>query len=431
MGVGEVRRNSRLAVFLDRDGVINRSTVRDGKPYPPGSIEEMEILPGVSEALQRLRAAGFLLIGATNQPDVARGAQRRQVVEAIHEDLLRRLPLDEIFVCYHDSGDNCQCRKPLPGLLLEAAEKYSIDLGASFMVGDRWRDVEAGWNAGCKTVFIDYGYAEKAPANPPDLTVGSLLEAVDWILLKKEQLGQEKSMNGLSKLKVKLFSDGADKGGMLEMYQKPYIQGFTTNPTLMRKAGITDYENFAHDILQSIPDRPISFEVFSDEFDEMKEQALKIAAWGKNVYVKIPIMNTRGASSVALVRDLAKSGVKVNVTAMMTLDQVRETVDALAGGPPAYVSVFAGRIADSSRDPVPLMTEAVALCGAAPNVELIWASPRELLNIFQADEIGCHVITVTNDILKKLDLVGKDLEEFSLDTVKMFRNDALASGYRL
>ncbi|HAA04261.1 MAG TPA: transaldolase [Syntrophobacteraceae bacterium] len=238
-------------------------------------------------------------------------------------------------------------------------------------------------------------------------------------------------MNGLDGLKIKIFADGADKEGMLEMYKKPYIKGFTTNPTLMRKAGVTDYEAFSRDILQAIPDRPMSLEVFSDEFEEMEQQARKIASWGENVYVKIPVMNTKGKYSQDLVRSLAKAGVKVNVTAMMTLKQVKDMVDVLVGGPPAYVSVFAGRIADSARDPVPLMAEAVKLCAAAPNVELIWASPRELLNIFQADEIGCHVITVTNDILKKLSTVGKDLEEFSLDTVKMFRNDALASGYRL
>jgi len=238
-------------------------------------------------------------------------------------------------------------------------------------------------------------------------------------------------MNGLDGLKIKIFADGADKEGMLEMYKKPYIKGFTTNPTLMRKAGVTDYEAFSRDIVQAIPDRPMSLEVFSDEFEEMEQQARKIASWGENVYVKIPVMNTKGKYSQDLVRSLAKAGVKVNVTAMMTLKQVKDMVDVLVGGPPAYVSVFAGRIADSARDPVPLMAEAVKLCAAAPNVELIWASPRELLNIFQADEIGCHVITVTNDILKKLSTVGKDLEEFSLDTVKMFRNDALASGYRL
>ncbi|MGA3114630.1 MAG: transaldolase [Syntrophobacteraceae bacterium] len=238
-------------------------------------------------------------------------------------------------------------------------------------------------------------------------------------------------MKPVSEMKVKIFADGADKSGMLEMYAKPYIQGFTTNPTLMRKAGITDYESFARDVLEAIPDRPISFEVFSDDLDEMRRQAKKIANWGENVYVKIPVMNTRGEHSLGVVHDLAKGGVKVNVTAMMTLGQVRDMIEALAGGPPAYVSLFAGRVADSGRDPVPLMAAAVELCGLAPNVELIWASPRELLNIFQADEIGCHIITVTNDILRKLTLVGKDLEEFSLDTVKMFRNDAVSSGYSL
>ncbi|MBF0552668.1 MAG: transaldolase [Deltaproteobacteria bacterium] len=238
-------------------------------------------------------------------------------------------------------------------------------------------------------------------------------------------------MKKVSELKIKLFADGADKAGMLEMYPKPYIKGFTTNPTLMKKAGVSDYEAFASDILKSIPDRPISFEVFSDDFEEMERQAKQIAGWGDNVYVKIPVMNTETRSSVDLVRRLAEAGVKVNVTALMTLGQVRDMSNALAGGPPAYISVFAGRIADSGRDPVPLMAAAVEMIAVNPNIELIWASPRELLNVFQADEIGCQVITVTNDILKKLDLVGKDLYEFSLDTVQMFRNDAVSAGYNL
>jgi len=239
-------------------------------------------------------------------------------------------------------------------------------------------------------------------------------------------------MENLSKLKVKIFADGADKSGMLEMYEKPYIKGLTTNPTLMRKAGISDYEAFARDVLQAIPDRPISFEVLSDDFEEMESQALKIARWGDNVYVKIPVTNTKGESSVKVVRNLAEAGVKVNVTAMTTLSQVQEmSGEALSDGPPSYLSVFAGRIADTGRDPVLTMTDAVEICSIYPNIELIWASPRELLNIFQADAIGCHIITVTNDILKKLSLVGKDLSEFSLDTVKMFFNDALEAGYSL
>lgn len=232
-------------------------------------------------------------------------------------------------------------------------------------------------------------------------------------------------------LKVKIFADGADKAGMLDMYGKSFIKGFTTNPTLMRKAGIRDYRSFAQEILQAIPDRPISFEVFSDDFYEMDRQAREIASWGEHVYVKIPVINTKAESSRNLVGNLAKAGVKLNVTAMMTLEQVKDMAGVLAGGPPAYISVFAGRVADSGRDPVPLMAEAVRMISSHPNIELIWASPRELLNIFQADDVGCQVITVTNDILKKLSLVGKDLTDFSLDTVKMFRDDAVNAGYRL
>jgi transaldolase len=238
-------------------------------------------------------------------------------------------------------------------------------------------------------------------------------------------------VNTIERLQVKIFADGADKAGMLEMYGKPYIKGLTTNPTLMRKAGIGDYRAFARDILQSIPDKPISFEVFSDEFEEMERQALDIASWGDNVYVKIPITNTRREPSYGLIRSLVERRVKVNVTAIMTLAQVRDTVAALDPRVPSYVSVFAGRIADTGRDPVPLMAAAVEILKLKPAAELIWASPRELLNIFQADAIGCQVITVTNDILKKLALVGTDLDDYSLDTVKMFRNDAVGAGFKL
>jgi len=238
-------------------------------------------------------------------------------------------------------------------------------------------------------------------------------------------------MKNVRNLKVKIFADGADKNGILEMYAKPFIKGFTTNPTLMRRAGIKDYRGFALDILKAIPDRPISFEVFSDEFSEMERQANEISNWGKNVYVKIPITNTRGKPSYDLIRRLTLGGVKVNVTAVLPLYQVRDLFQCLTGGAPAYISVFAGRIADTGRDPIPIMAAAVELLRDLPNTELIWASPRELLNIFQADEIGCHIITVTNDILKKFVLVGKDLSDYSLDTVKMFYYDAQQADYRL
>ena len=238
-------------------------------------------------------------------------------------------------------------------------------------------------------------------------------------------------MTLIDKLNVKIFADGADKAGMLEMYAKPFIKGFTTNPTLMRKAGIADYKAFAREILQAIPDRPISFEVFSDEFPEMERQAMEIAGWGDNVYVKIPVTNTKRHSSYELVRKLTKNGVKVNVTALMALEQVRDVATVLDAETPSYVSVFAGRVADTGRDPVPLMAAAVELLKTRPKAELIWASPRELLNIFQADTIGCHIITVTNDTLKKLALVGRDLHDYSLDTVKMFYEDAKGAGFEL
>ena len=238
-------------------------------------------------------------------------------------------------------------------------------------------------------------------------------------------------MKTIDELQVKIFADGADMDGILELYSNPIIQGFTTNPTLMRMSGISDYEKFSRQLLEKISDRPISLEVFSDEFDEMERQALKISGWGDNVYVKIPVTNTRRESSVDLVRNLADKGVKLNVTALMPLDQVKAVSAALKNNVPSYISVFAGRIADTGRDPMPLMKEAVQIMSPYNNQELIWASPRELLNIFHADEVGCHVITVTHDVLKKLTLLGKDLDEYSLDTVKMFRSDAIKAGYKL
>ena len=235
----------------------------------------------------------------------------------------------------------------------------------------------------------------------------------------------------VSNLKTKIFADGADLAGMLEMARKPHISGLTTNPTLMRKAGITDYRVFAKDVLNAIRDKPISFEVFSDDFAEMERQANEIASWGANVYVKIPVTNCQRESAAPLIRRLAKARVKLNVTALLTLEQVRAVSSSLEDHAPSCVSVFAGRIADTGRDPVPLMAEAVSILKKYPTQQLIWASPRELLNIFQADSIGCQIITVTHDVLKKLELVGKDLSDYSLETVKMFHCDAGAAGYKI
>ena len=231
--------------------------------------------------------------------------------------------------------------------------------------------------------------------------------------------------------RVKVFADGADRQGILDLYANPVIKGFTTNPTLMRAAGIADYEYFARDILEVVPDRPISFEVFADDAVEMERQALKIASWGENVYVKIPVTNTQGESTVKLIEHLASDGVKLNVTALMTVAQVEQVARPLVDGPAAYISVFAGRIADTGRDPIPIMRGALEAMQIVPNCELIWASPRELLNVVQADEIGCHVITVTHDLLKKLPILGKDLDLYSLETVQMFHRDAQAAAYEL
>ena len=238
-------------------------------------------------------------------------------------------------------------------------------------------------------------------------------------------------MTNSNDLKVKLFADGADLTGIREMAANPMIKGFTTNPTLMRKAGVADYKSFALQVLGVVRDLPISFEVFDDDFAEMEKQALEIASWGKNVNVKIPVTNTRGEFCGPLAERLSRGGVQLNVTAVMTVDQVKRVADRLSPDTPAIVSVFAGRIADTGRDPVPIMAESVIVLKSRPKAELIWASPRELLNIFQADAIGCHIITATNDILKKLSLVGKDLDRYSLETVEMFYKDAKAAGYRI
>jgi len=236
----------------------------------------------------------------------------------------------------------------------------------------------------------------------------------------------------LEKLPIKIFADGADLEGIIDLYRKPFIKGLTTNPTLMRKVGISDYEKFARSVLENVPDKPISFEVFSDEFDEMRRQALKISKWQENVYVKIPITNTRGDSAISLIRDLAGEGVRLNITAILTRDQVGAVAGALNPDAPAVVSVFAGRIADSGVDPVPMMKESSKTISGLPAAELLWASVREVLNIFQAADCGCHIVTVPHDILAKVvKLGGMDLGELSLDTVRMFYADAMAAGFRL
>jgi len=238
-------------------------------------------------------------------------------------------------------------------------------------------------------------------------------------------------MSDFNDLKIKIFADGADKNGMVEMYNKPFIKGLTTNPTLMRKAGVTDYTIFCKEIISLLPNKPLSFEVFSDDFNEMKKQALEISSWGVNVYVKIPITNTKGEYCYGLVESLVKKNVKVNVTAIMTVEQVKDISNVLDSSVSSYVSIFAGRIADTGRDPVPIIAKSVDILRVNSASEVIWASSRELLNIFQADQVGCHIITITSEILNKLHMVGYDLNQYSLDTVKMFYTDAVKAGFRL
>jgi transaldolase len=415
------------AVFLDRDGVLNRAVIRNGRPFPPAAADELEIVADARMSLRRLREAGFRVVVVTNQPDVARGTQSIERVEAIHAVLASSLPIDEFRVCYHDDIDACRCRKPSPGMLLEAAALSDLSLEQSFLVGDRWRDIEAGRRAGCRTVLVGDGYQEDVKM-APNARVASLTQAVDWILTASEA---DAVAPRVASLKVKIFADGADLQSIVEMAGHQYIRGFTTNPTLMRKAGVRDYEAFARDVVRAVPDRPISFEVLSDSFSEMERQARKIAAWGHNVNVKIPVTNSCGEPAYDLIQKLSGDGVKVNVTAVFTLEQVRMLMDCLADRAPAFISLFAGRIADTGHDPTPVVASAVDLLKPAKNIELIWASPRELLNLFQADAAGCQIITMTVDLLKKLPLVDRAHALCSLDTVQMFYRDAQQAGFRL
>jgi len=422
---------TRPAVFLDRDGVLTDVYVNGGAPSPAVTHDEVLLLPGVREACTRLREAGWLLIGVTNQPDVARGTIDMAHVEAVNERVSEVLHLDDFYVCPHDDSDACSCRKPLPGMLLEAAERWSVDLSASVMVGDRWRDVEAGNAAGCATVFIDRGYGERRPESA-DAVAADLLAAVPHILtLRGSRERTWRRVHDLSELGVRIFADGADREGIVALARDPLIKGFTTNPTLMKAAGVSDYEAFARDVLAAITHHPIAFEVFADDFDEMERQALRIASWGDNVYVKIPVTDTAGKATDRVLSRLAERGIKLNVTALMTPEQVRRVSSRIGGGAPSFVSVFAGRIADTGRDPVPLMVESLEIMAPYPNLQLIWASPREVLNILQADAIGCHIITVTHDLLRKVTSLGKDLTQFSLETVQMFHRDAAAAGFTL
>jgi transaldolase len=420
--------NTKRAVFLDRDGVLVVPEMRDGRSYAPRSIEAFRIYPKAAEALVRLKAAGYLLIVVTNQPDIGNGLVSVDVVNEMHRLLAQALPIDRIEMCPHSQSEACNCRKPKPGMLIDAAAHCEIDLAGSVMVGDRPSDLEAGRAAGCRTIFMDLDCEREEPV-AADYAVRSLAEAADVIL--KSMPNSPAEARTVDGLKVKIFADGADLDGILEMAKLSYIKGFTTNPTLMRKAGVTNYEAFARGLLERITQHPVSFEVFADDFPGMIAQARAIASWGKNVNVKVPVMNTRGEFTGPVLRTLAAEGVELNVTAIMTPAQVMAVAAALDYGVPAIVSVFAGRVADTGIDPVAHMRACKDILAVQPRAELLWASPRELLNIFQADDIGCDIITCTNDMIAKLGLVGKDLLDYSRETVQMFYRDAAASSFSI
>jgi transaldolase len=421
---------TRRAVFLDRDGVLVVPEMRNGRSYAPRSVAAFSIYPDAAESLARLKAAGYLLVVVTNQPDIGNRLVSANVVNEMHRLMAQALPIDRIEMCPHSQSDACGCRKPKPGMLINAARHCGIDLAASVMVGDRFSDVEAGRTAGCRTVFLDLDDAGEVKPAAADFAVRSLAEAAD-VILNVLPNNRGAAMRAVDGLKVKIFADGADLDGMLEMAKLSYIKGFTTNPTLMRKAGVTNYEAFARSLLEKITQHPISLEVFADDFPGMIAQARAIASWGNNVNVKVPVMDTRGEFTGPVLRTLAAEGVELNVTAIMTPEQVAAVAAVLDDKVPAIVSVFAGRVADTGIDPVAHMRACRDILAARPKAELLWASPREVLNIFQADAVGCDIITCSNDMIAKLSLAGKDLMDYSRETVQMFHRDAAASSFSI
>ncbi len=434
------------AVFLDRDGLLNRLVLNPatGEYEAPHRVEDLEIFPNAAGCLKKLQDAGYLLFLVSNQPDHAKGKTTLEMIKRIHEkfDLLltsQGVHFTGYYYCYHhpkgiaaEYSGECECRKPKPFFILKAQKEHGLDLAGSWMVGDQDTDIEAGRAAGTRTILVEEPVSEKKRGtSSPDHKTKDLEGAVNIILQKGQKNRGDANMETVGKIKIKLYADGADLTKMLEAHKEGVVSGFTTNPTLMRKAGVQNYEEFAKAVITAIPDMPISFEVFSDDLAGMEKEARRIASWGKNVYIKIPVTNTKGESTTPLIKKLSHEGLKLNVTAVFTAEQVKAISKALSPATPSVVSVFAGRIADTGRDPEPAMREAAEILRPNQKAELLWASSRELLNIMQAESCGCHIITVTQDILKKVRMVGKDLTELSLDTVKMFYSDAQAAGYRI
>lgn len=429
------------AIFLDRDGVINRLVYNPNSSQyeSPHFEKEVELYPGVLPALKQLKDRGYLLFLISNQPSFAKGKTSLENIQAIHERIHKHLldfgvEFTEYFYCYHhpqgiisEYAYDCQCRKPKPYFLLQAKDKYCLNMADSWMIGDCDLDIQCGLSAGVKTIAISEEKSKQRRGSvKAHFCANNLMEAVEAIFKQEKRMGKP-----LEGLKIKIFADGADISAMKRAYQEGIVKGFTTNPVLMRKANIIDYEKFAHEALREIPDLPISFEVLSDDFSSMEREARKISSWGRNVNVKIPITNTKGESSIPLIHKLSLDGLFLNITAILTVEQMKEIAEAISPKAKTIVSVFAGRIADTGRDPMPYIKKGVELLKANPHAELLWASSRELLNIFQAEACGCRIITVTDDILNKIPMVGKELDILSLETVDLFYKNIQTGGYKI
>lgn len=428
-------------ILLDRDGVLNRMVVHaeHGLTDSPLHPSQVEMLPGAVAAVARLTEAGYGVAIVTNQPAAAKGKTSRENLEAVHARVVAEIEagggrIASSHICFHRAEDGCACRKPAAGLLRAALEAHpQRPRDGVWMVGDGVTDVQAGRLLGLRTAFL--GKPSCAACGVLDATVGPADHiAPDLEGFVGHLLGGALHRSGVNAadLRVKIFADGADLDVIRRRAADPMISGFTTNPSLARKAGVTDYERFSRAALAAAGTRPVSIEVVADSPEEIAAQALRISQWAPNAYVKIPVTTTSGTSLIGVAGRLSHEGVKVNLTAILTLRHVAEAVDAFRGGAPSVISVLAGRVADAGVDPVGHMRAALAICRSADRaIELLWASPRELFNVVQASQVGVDIITVTDSLLEKLSQLGRDLGEVSLDTVRMLKADADMGGLRL
>ena len=429
---------SRPLILLDRDGVLNQMVIdpEHGLADSPLHPSQVVLVDGVADALARLTEAGYGLAIVSNQPAAARGKTSRENLEAVQARVIEAASASgarilSSHLCWHRAEDGCACRKPAVGLLQAALEAHPEHARAgAWMVGDGITDIQAGRTLGLQTAFIGKMFC--AACKQIDDTVGPADHiAPDLPAFVDHLLGTAAKPVGplASSLRVRVFADGADLETMRRRAADPLIAGFTTNPSLARKAGVTDYERFAREALAVAAGRPVSIEVVADDADTIAAQARRIHGWGDNAYVKVPVTTTRGEPLWPMAGRLSHEGVKINLTALLPLSQVARAAEVFRGGAPSVVSVLAGRVADAGIDPVGHMRAALAICRSAdPRIELLWASPREVYNVVQASDIGVDIITVTDDLLRKLHLLGADLDAVSLDTVRGLKADADQGG---